>query len=47
MMAGGPEYLVEIKDSQTGILIYRWSGYAANEYDALALAERNLESERA
>jgi hypothetical protein len=46
-MAGGPVYVVEIRDQQTGILIYRWSGEAPNEYDALRIAERELQAERA
>lgn len=45
-MAGGPTYLVEVKDEHTGILIYRWSGEAPNEYEALAFAERELARER-
>jgi hypothetical protein len=45
-MAGGPVYLVEILDEQTGIVIYRWSGNAPNEYDALTLAKTELEKER-
>lgn len=45
-MAGGPTYLVEVKDEQTSILIYRWSGEAPNEYDALRIAERELAKER-
>ena len=46
-MAGGPEYLVEIKDALTGILIYRWSGYADNETAVLTFAERELRREAA
>jgi len=33
-------------DEQTGIVIYRWSGNAPNEYDALTLAKTELEKER-
>ena len=45
-MAGGPTYLVEVIDEQSGILIFRWSGEAPNEHDALRLAEQKLAAER-
>jgi len=44
-MAGGPVYVVVVSDERTGIPIYRWSGEAPNEYDALRFAERELAKE--